>query len=310
MELYRQIRPARLKDVIGQDAVIQSIQSSIIKRKLPHSLLFYGASGCGKTTTGRIVAKLSKCVPSNLHEINAGTQGGIDTIRRIEKDKNMKPLEGKSVFWLIDEAHKLSKAAQDGLLKVSEECPEHLYIILCTTAKTGLIRTIITRFREYHFKPLSSEDTQTIIDATCKKVDIKMPIEVLDKIIEVSDGSARKALVLLESIIDSANDNIDIDISLELIGNLDAESQTIDLCRALLNKKNNWKSIAKILKDLEKEEPESIRWAVLGYMRSVLLSGGQAATVAHTCICVMKDNFYDSKHAGLVAACYELLHMD
>ena len=133
MELKDKYRPKSLDKIVEQPAMVSALKGFIAKNKIPHSMLFSGAAGCGKTTAARVVADLLKCGPTDFHEINSANFRGIDTVREIQQRINLHAIGGKSRVWLIDEAHQLTKDAQNGLLKILEECPKHVYFMLCTT---------------------------------------------------------------------------------------------------------------------------------------------------------------------------------
>jgi len=122
-------------------------------------------------------------------------------------------------------------------------------------------------------------------------------------LIENSDGSARKALVLLNQIIDLDND----EDKLEAIKATTAEVQGTIIAKALFNPHTKWFAMSKVLKESANEDPEAIRWMVLGYAKAVLLGGGKLSGRAYLVISSFEDHFYDSKWGGLVARCYEIV---
>ena len=127
----------------------------------------------------------------------------------------------------------------------------------------------------------------------------KLSADVLAAIIEAAEGSARKALVILNQII-----GMDEDDRMATITARTESKQAIELARALLNG-SKWPTVSKLLKEID-EDPESLRYMILGYMQAVLLGGGKMAGRAFDIIDTFRDNFYDSKKAGLVAACWEV----
>jgi DNA polymerase-3 subunit gamma/tau len=211
---------------------------------------------------------------------------------------------GGSKVWLLDEVAELTTTAQKALLKMLEDTPEHVYFMLCTTDPQKLIKPIRTRCTEIALKPLDSKDLKVLIGDISDQEGKKVTEDVVDKITECSDGSARKALVLLDAVLRLESE----EEMLEAIERSAQETQAINLCRMLLNFRPDWSAISKLLKDLEGEEPEGLRWMVLGYMRSVLLGGGKMADKAYTTMCCFERNFFDTKHNGLVMACWEAAH--
>jgi len=301
-ELYKKHRPKTLKDIIGQDGPVKVLQVFIDKKKVPHSVLITGPSGCGKTTIARILRKKVRCGKHDFRELDCADFRGIDMVRSIRKDLMKAPISGKTKVWLIDECHKMTVDAQNAFLKMLEDTPKHVYFILCTTDPQKLKKTIRTRCTEIAVKSLTNAATKRLVNKICKIESIKLPKNVLDKIVESSEGSARKALVLLNQVFLLEDDDM-----LAAIENLTLEDTAIFLGRLLMNDRTKWPAMAKALKDNKDAEPESIRWGVLGYARSCLISGSKISDRAYIVIESFRDNFFDSKHAGLAAACYEVI---
>lgn len=303
-ELYKKYRPKSFKTVVGQSNVLKSLEKMIEQKKVPHTLLFSGASGCGKTTLARIVAKELGCGKHDLEELNCADFRGIDVVRDIRKSMPQAPLSGSCRVWIIDESHKLSSDAQNAFLKILEDTPDHVYFMLATTDPQKLIDTIRTRCTEITVKPLNDTEITKLVKAICKKEGVETVTEnVLDIIAKNSEGSARKALVLLHQVIGLATE----DEMVESIESATVAKKSEHLAKALLNTRSRWQDIAKILKDGDLDDPEKIRWMVLGYAKSVMLNGGKASARAFIIIDMFKDPFYDSKVAGLVHACYAVV---
>jgi DNA polymerase III gamma/tau subunit len=302
-ELYKIYRPKKLKDVIGQESAVSSLSKMIEKDTIPHAILLTGPSGCGKTTLARILSKKVDCGKMDLIENNCADFKGIDTIREIRSAMVSSPISGKSRVWIIDECHKLTNDAQNAFLKLLEDTPSHVYFILCTTEPNRLIKTIRTRCTEISVKSLSDKEIEKLISSVCKKEKIKLSEEVIDKIVDVSEGSARKALVVLHQIRDIKSK----EGQLNAISSSISENQGITIARLLFNTKTKWKEIADVLKTIENDDAESIRWLILGYAKSVLLNGGNLSARAYQVIRVFQDNWYDCKSAGLISGCYEII---
>ncbi len=303
MELYKKYRPKTFKEVIGQSSSVKVLQSFIKKNKLPHTLLFTGPSGCGKTTLARILRRELKCGKHDFTELDCADFRGIDMVRNIRSRIQQAPISGKCRIWIIDECHKLTNEAQNAFLKMLEDTPNHVYFMLATTDPQKLRRTIRTRSTEIVVRSLNSKSLNNLLVSTLILEQKKVPDEVIEKIIECSDGSARKALVLLNQVVGLRNE----DDMIEAIKATTAETQAIAIARALFNPRTKWSDMAKILKETVNEEPEQIRWMVLGYAKSILLSGGKLSGRAYLIIEAFRDHFYDSKWAGLTATCYEII---
>ncbi len=298
-ELYKKHRPSDLDAVLGQTPVIKVLKEKLKKGDMPHALLFMGPSGVGKTTIARALRKPLKCHPSEFHEVNCADIRGIDNIREIRKRMSLRPMNGQAKIWLIDEAHKLTNDAQNALLKMLEDTPGHVYFMLATTEPNKVIRTIHTRCMPFHLKPIGEKELSGLIRLVSTDEERCLEDSVIEKIVEHSDGSARQALVLLDSVIhlDSEEE------MLEAIEKSTMNTQAIQLCRLLLNPRTSWQDISKLLKELEGEDPEGLRRMMLGYMRSVLLGSGQPR--AAFIMGLFERNFFDSGNPGLALACYE-----
>lgn len=306
MSYYRRFRPKALKSVLGQEGAIASLQRFIDRNTIPHCILFTGPSGCGKTTIGRILKTHLNCGDADWLEINSADFKGIDTVREIRRSINLSPISGDCRIWFIDEAHKLTNDAQNALLKILEDTPSHVYFMLATTDPQKLIKTIHTRASEVKLQGLGVPALKRVLQRVIDKEKLTVTEAVMDEIIDASEGSARKALVILEQAgtLDTEAEQLQAVQATSL--NKDA---AITLARALINPRANWKEVAPLLKEL-KDEPEGIRYLVLGYCRSVLLSGGPLAPRAYMIIDIFSKAFYESKQAGLAAACWEVVNGD
>ena len=300
MELYKKYRPKKLERMVGQSGSVKVLTTYIKSKKVPHALLFSGPSGCGKTTLARILRKELKCGKYDFTEKNCRK---IEEIRQIRSQMNQAPISGKTRIWLLDEAHQLTSDAQNEFLKMLEDTPRHVYFMLATTDPQKLKRTIRNRCTEIVVRSLVKKSMYKLLERVCNKEETSIPKEVLNEIIEWSEGSARKALVLLDQIIELDDE----EAMLEAIKVTTAEIQSIAICRALFNMRTNWSDMAKILKETTNEDSERIRLGVLGYATKVILGGGKNTSEAYIIIDAFRDNFYDCKFAGLAAACWEVL---
>jgi DNA polymerase-3 subunit gamma/tau len=242
-----------------------------------------------------------KCSDVDFNEINAADARGIDMVRDIGSRLGAAPLGGDSRVWLLDEVHSLSSDAQNAILKYLEDTPRHVYFFLCTTDPQKLKKTIITRCTEVRCRALEIDDLVVLVRGVSAKEGVDLPLEVAEKIANCSDGSARKSLVLLQSVITIK----DIDLQIAAIEKSEGVQEGIAIARALLNEKTTWKEMADILKKVT-EEPETIRYLVLSYMTTVL-SGGRQNRRAYNVLKEFQFNWYDSKKAGMYASCYSII---
>jgi len=306
LPLHLKYRPKTFSEFIGNEAVIESLKSVVRReRGRPHAFLFCGASGCGKTTLARILKRELKCGDLDFVELNVADVRGIDTIREIIATGWLKPVSGESRIYVLDEAHKLTPDAQNALLKFLEDTPPHCYVILCTTEPHKLIKTIRTRCSTFQLSPLSDEEIRLLLKRVIRRERATVPDEIVQQIVRLSEGSPRKALVLLDSVIDLDDPEMMKQALKE--GADEAEAQVVELCRALL-KGEGWDRVRKILQGLKEEDPETVRHMVLGYMNSVLLNSDnpRAAMIIEE----FAESFMNSGKAGLTLACYRVTKLN
>ena len=302
LPLHRRYRPKDFDEVFGNESTVNSLKN-LTERKMPipHVFLFFGPTGCGKTTLGRIVAeKMLNCnMEINYFEINAGCDGGIDTARGIIENMNYGALGGGSRVILIDECHRINTHFANAMLKPLEDTPEHIYFILCTTEPEALIETILNRCSRYKVEKLSDEDLYNLVDWVLEDLDRpSLPDNVFDKLAETVDGCAREALVILDQIIglDDPEDMIKSIVS----SHNTAKKQAKDLFDAI-QKAKSWKVVSGVLKKLD-GDPENIRRAVLGLATYHLLQGDERSAQIIDCF---RDNYFNSGKAGLVLSAYD-----
>lgn len=310
MDLYHKYRPKKLSEVIGQPEAVNCLTNHLKKGTVPHAIMFSGEKpGTGKTSMARILARKVGCRSRHdFKEVNAAVSRGIVMVREIDDSIELRPLASRSKVWIIDEAHQLTKEAQNAFLKILEDPPDHAYIIFCTTVPEDIIKTVRSRMTEIKVKALSPKDIESILTDVAEKEGIKLSEEAVEKIVESADGSARKALVILHMI----RDIEDEEEQLATIQAADHRKVAFDLVKALMpfkNEKPNWSDVSQILKDIEGEEPEGIRRLILKVCRTHMLKGGFMAKKAHRIYTFFQDNYYSTGMTGLVASCWEAVHI-
>lgn len=303
MSFNIELRPKSLDDFIGNQTIVKSLKSIIESKHPPHTYLFSGPAGCGKTTLARILTNSFGCKESSIIEINSSNNRGVDSAREIISQCIYTPLEGEIKVYILDEIHKATNEFQNAMLKVLEEPPSHVYFILCTTDPQKLLKAVKSRCTIFKIeKPERHELFEYLIDV-CEKNNIPKYDNVINTIIEQSEGVPRDALILLDKIKDIKGAT-----QAEVITLINSDSEIskeiIDICRALIKQTTTWDEIRILLKNIN-TDPEGIRRAVLGYASAVLLN--KVNQRAHIIIECFKDNFYDSGKAGLVNACFKVV---
>jgi DNA polymerase-3 subunit gamma/tau len=301
-EFYKKYRPKLLKEVVGQTEAVRLLGGALKRGQVPHSLLFVGPSGCGKTTLARIVKNRLECSKSDFKELNCADFRGVEMVRDIRARMDLAPMAGKCRVWLVDECHQLTKDAQNAFLKMLEDTPNHVYFFLCTTDPGKLLKTIQTRCTEVRVKALTPKVMEELVTTVASKERMDLSEEVIERLVEVADGSARKALVILNQLVGLEDETE----QLQAINAADARVNGIEIARALLNPRTRWGDLAKILKGVD-DEPESLRRMVLGYAANVMLGGGKMTGRARLIVDVFHDHFFDCGRAGLVASCHEVV---
>jgi DNA polymerase III gamma/tau subunit len=300
-ELYKKYRPQNFGELVGQKEAVGILTEMGKAGKIPHFILFTGPSGCGKTTIARILRKKLKCSDGDFVEINAAEARGIETIRDIKSTMSLAPMGGKCRVWLMDEVHALTSDAQNALLKMLEDTPGHVYFMFCTTDPQKLKKTIITRATSIKCKEITRDELAELVVRVVEKEGLPpLTDDVVKRLSYVAEGSARKALVLLDSVIrikDAAEQMAAIEAN-------DIKGQAIQIARALLNKSTSWNQMTQILQSVD-EDPESIRWLILSYCGAVLIKSDNAR--AALILSEFRDNWFDCKKAGLVLCCYNVI---
>lgn len=307
MSLQNKYRPTCLEEFYGNDEIVSAL-SKLFKRpkdEIPHSFLFTGLAGGGKTTLAYIIKNIIECSDGDFKYFNAGNTRGIETIREVSDDIQFAPMFGKVKMYTFDEAGGITPDALRAMLLLTENPPDYVYIVMCTSEPFKLTDADKRRLHIYDVKPMTYSELSglccDIIDAEEMK---DFPQELIEMIVKESNGSAGVALKILDQIKDVYSD---IPASKRLIetAGLDVDSQTIDLCRELMNFKIDgdarFKKCCSIIKTI-KSEPESVRYAILGYLNKVMLNNGNSKIALM--IESFENNYYYSKQAGLTKSVF------
>lgn len=231
--LYRKYRPIDFSDVVGQEVVVQTLKNALKNSKTSHAYMFSGPRGTGKTTIAKIFAKDINCLePKNgvccgkcknclaissnectdIIEIDAASNNGVDEIREIRNKINLVPSELKYKVYIIDEVHMLSIGAFNALLKTLEEPPEHIIFILATTDPHKVPITIVSRCQCFEFKRISESAIVERLKYVCEQEKIDVDDDVLQKIAKISEGGMRDSLGILDKVSSYCTDKITLDI--------------------------------------------------------------------------------------------------
>jgi DNA polymerase III gamma/tau subunit len=302
LELYRRYRPKSFKDIIGQKEQLQILSKFVKKGNLPHCIMLTGITGIGKTTIARILKNKLQCNDLDYKEVNCASDRGIDAARDISNNIWTGGLAGPTRVWCLDEFHQTTTAAQQSLLKTLEDFPPHAYIFILTSEPHKVIKAIHSRSTQIKLSPLQPSEICQLVQHVADREEIELTEDVRDKIAEVSEGSARKALVVLNQIQGLSNE----EEMLEAIQKADLKKAAFDLAKLLFYPKPSWKDISKAIKDME-EEPETVRRVILGYAQTVCLGGGANMKRAAAVLDSFREPLYDIGKPGLTLCCYDVV---
>ncbi len=230
--LYRKYRPSTFDSVVGQKIVIKTLKNAIKNNKITHAYLFTGPRGTGKTSIAKIMSKIINCEnligdlacdkclscieintkqSTDIIEIDAASNNGVDEIREIRSKVNLTPSISKYKIYIIDEVHMLSTGAFNALLKTLEEPPKHVIFILATTEPHKIPTTILSRCQRFDFKKIEDSEMYRKIEEVTEKEKIKIEELAIQEIARLSDGGMRDALSLLDKVISYNNEKITIE---------------------------------------------------------------------------------------------------
>ncbi len=257
--LARKYRPQKFEDLLGQDALVQTLTNAIKNNRLHHAYILTGIRGVGKTTTARLIAKALNCtgldgkggptitpcdacenckaIAAGRHidvlELDAASRTGVDDMREILDGVRYKPTNARYKIYIIDEVHMLSKSAFNALLKTLEEPPAHVKFIFATTEIRKVPVTVLSRCQRFDLPRLTIDDLLKLFHKIADAEKLKFDEEALHLIAKAADGSARDGLSLLDQAISLGAGVVKADIVKEMIGLADA-TQTFDLFESLI----------------------------------------------------------------------------
>lgn len=204
--LYRKYRPQSFKEVLGQEHVVEALLGAIKQKKVSHAYLFSGSRGTGKTSVARILAKELGASDTDLYEIDAASNRGIDDIKLLREGVGAVPFESERKVYIIDEVHMLTREAFNALLKTLEEPPAHAVFILATTELEKVPETVISRCQVFSFKKPSQKILKEVAERISKKEGFSIESPAAELVALLADGSYRDAQGILQKAMGLSSD--------------------------------------------------------------------------------------------------------
>src|SRR6266481_2451169 len=244
--LARKYRPQRFSDVIGQDHVTRTLKNAIEQQRIAHGYIFSGHRGIGKTTIARILAMALNCRSSetpaaepcgecdscrevraggsvDVIEIDAATNRGIDEIRELREAARYRPARDRFKIYILDEAHQITDAAFNALLKTLEEPPAHIVFMTATTAPEDIPQTIRSRCQHFSFHAVKFDDIVGQLSDIAGREGIQVDGEAIAVLAEAGDGSMRDALSIMDQAIACCGTSLSADLVRGLVGSVGSE---------------------------------------------------------------------------------------
>lgn len=291
MALYRQFRPLKFEEIVGQEHITTTLKNQIMAERVGHAYLFNGGRGTGKTSAAKVLARAINCEnpkdgePCNeceickkalsgaltdIIEMDAASNNGVDDIRKIREEVNFLPTLAKYKVYIIDEVHMLSSGAFNALLKTLEEPPKHVKFILATTEPQKVPVTILSRCQRFNFKKISNENIMKRLKYVCDKSEISISPQALKIIAVLSEGAMRDALSILERCIQDGDKNIEEEKVKELVG-IPSLEYTHRVSKAIIE--YDFENALKTIEEVSKQgkEIEIFIWEIIKYIKDILI---------------------------------------
>jgi DNA polymerase-3 subunit gamma/tau len=254
--LYRKYRPQNFDEVVGQEAVVRTLKNAIAAGQVRQAYLFAGPRGTGKTSMARILAKSLNCAQGptatpdgtcnscrtiaagtslDVIEMDAASQRGIDDIREIRDRVVLQPVEGRYKLYILDEAHQLTDAAWNALLKLIEEPPPHLVFIFCTTDLSKVLPTVRSRCQTFVFQRPRLQELVTVLGRVAEGEGIDAPPQALSLVARAARGSFRDATSTLDQLAAATENKVTVQSVLQLLGTVE-EDALFRLCDLVVDR--------------------------------------------------------------------------
>lgn len=289
--LYREYRPQKFSDVLGQDRVVNVLKNQVKSGQISHAYLFAGERGCGKTTCAKIFAKAINCLnpidsspcgecencksieeesTMDVVEMDAASNRRIDDIRNLKETVVYPPNNLKYKVYIIDEAHMITREAFNALLKIMEEPPSHLVFILATTEIEKIPKTILSRVQKFEFNKIGREDIIKQIDIILSDRNITIEQEAKELIVKKAKGAMRDALSILDQVLSIDKNNFTLKDVENILGLVDFESLDKLIANII---SYNQKDSLDLLFDLRNnnKDDKDILDGLVGYFRDIMV---------------------------------------
>ena len=281
--LTTKYRPKTFEEFIGNSVAVKSLKKVLDSGNIPHAFLISGPSGCGKTTLARIIKKAVGCDDTAFTELNGSSERGIDVIRSIVSSLNYAPISGKSKVVFIDEAHQLTKEAQEALLKSTEDPPSHVYWVFCTTEPQNIRTALSRRLFKVNIPPLNNDESLALLKKVIAGEGLdksRYSKHVVAKACQLAGGSAGRLLQIFEGVylLETEEEMLAQLTLFESGDNTASDSLWLPICRTLVKTGEKptvkWKEIGKALSKISLTDYEPGRRCVMAYLNTVLIRTG------------------------------------
>lgn len=286
--LYRKYRPKTLDEICGQKTIVKILENTIKKGQINHAYLFAGPRGTGKTSIAKILARIVNCEKlkdtkpcgkcpscmqvnnSDIIEIDAASNNGVDEIRELRNKVSLVPSYGKYKIYIIDEVHMLTVGAFNALLKTLEEPPTHVIFILATTDPQKIPETILSRCQRFDFKKITDDEIVENLEKIAKEEKINIEKDALHEIARLSDGGMRDSIGMLDQVKSYTDEKITVEDIHDINGTI-TEKDLEEIESAIIDKK-----LEKILEKTDKYNEKGKNFTklieeMINYVRNIII---------------------------------------